>query len=60
MVSRAEIGNIICKKRQDCNISQRKFAMMIGISRVHLCNIEKGRRYPSIEVFYKILEYLDI
>lgn len=30
-------------------MSQTSFAKMLGISRAHLCDIEKGRRFVSVE-----------
>jgi len=35
-------------------ISQKDFAMMLGISPQNLCDIEKGRRIPSPKMICKI------
>ena len=40
-------GNALEAYRKCEEISQKKFALMLGISARSLCDIEKGRRVPS-------------
>ena len=40
------------------NIKQRDFAVMIGITRLHLTAIEMGRRTPSMELALRWLAVL--
>ena len=41
-------------------LSQTKLAKMVDISQTSMWEIEKGRKSPSIEVFFRICEALDI
>jgi transcriptional regulator with XRE-family HTH domain len=39
---------------------QEYFAFMLGISQGYLCNIERGRRKPSIETLKRLSELTDL
>lgn len=39
--------------------SQAELANYTGVSRQLITEFKKGRAYPSLEVFYKICEFLD-
>lgn len=39
--------------------SQAELASYTGVSRQLITEFKKGRAYPSLEVFYKICEFLD-
>ena len=43
------LGSYITQKRQEREFTLRAFAKEIGISPVHMCNIEKGRRPMTAE-----------
>lgn len=43
------IGDLLCSIREGEQISQASFAEMLGVSRSHLCDIEKGRKSVSLE-----------
>jgi len=43
------LGSFITQKRLERDITLRGFAKKIGISPVHMCNIEKGRRPMTAE-----------
>jgi transcriptional regulator with XRE-family HTH domain len=44
--------------RHNSGTSQQDFARGIGISKQYLCNLEKGRRMPSVAVVEKICRYM--
>lgn len=54
-----DIGKKIREKREKSNISQRKLALMCGISRQHLKNIETGTVDIRISTLKKIAEALN-
>lgn len=39
--------------------SQAELATYTGVSRQLITEFKKGRAYPSLEIFYKICEFLD-
>lgn len=41
-------------------LTQEDVALLVGIARTAYCNIENGKRRPSIGVAYKIAAVLDI
>ena len=45
--------------RKAKHMTQDELAQKIGIERVSYCNIENGKRRPSVEVAKKIAEVLD-
>lgn len=49
-----KVGVNIRRKRLEYDIEQKELAQRIGINRTQLCNIERGRRRPSVDVVYKI------
>ena len=54
------LGKFLQAIRLGEEISQAEFASQLGISRSHLCDIEKGRKLVSPEraaIFAKILKY---
>lgn len=54
------IGQIIKSARIINGLSQEKLAELTEITPTHLKHIESGHRKPSIEVFFKLLNTLDI
>lgn len=51
---------VIRNKREKLGWSQYKLAKVVGITQSFMNEIESGRKSPSIEVFFKICEALDI
>lgn len=46
--------------RNGCNISQKQLAAYLGISQGNLCDWEKGRSQPDIDMLIKIADYLEV
>ena len=46
--------------REEKSMSQKELADKIGVSQQFLCDIEHGRRKPSIDTAIKIAEVLNI
>ena len=51
---------IIKNKREALKLSQHQLARQLGITQTFLSEIERGRKNPSLEQFFKICEALDI
>ena len=56
----AYTGEKIKKLRENRGLSQRSLAEKLEISNQHLSNIEKGRRFPRMEVLRKISRIFDV
>lgn len=54
------IGQKIKQIRVEKGISQEKLSEKIDISPRHMCTIENGNSFPSLETFVKIAHVLDI
>lgn len=54
------LGLRISRLRADKGYSQREFAAMIGMDRMHLSKIEAGITNPSLESLLKIAGGLDL
>ena len=58
-MSEKTFGSFLTKKRLMRDMSLRGFASMLGISPVHLCNMEKDRRAaPAEDIIDKMAELL--
>ncbi len=55
-----EIGVRIKMLRENSNLSQRRFAMMIGMNRTYLSGVENGLRNISITNLQKIANGLGV
>lgn len=51
---------VIRRKREKLGWSQYKLAKVVGITQSFINEIESGKKSPSIEVFFRICEALDI
>jgi len=51
---------IIKNKREALKLSQHQLAKQLGITQTFLSEIERGRKNPSLEQFFKICEALEI
>ena len=47
-------------KREQLGLSQHQLARQLGITQTFLSEIERGRKNPSLEQFFRICEALDI
>ena len=54
------IGRQIRLRRMEQNISQEKLSELIDISPRHMCTIENGKSFPSIDTLVKIAEILNL
>ena len=50
----------IREKRKKLGMSQYKLAKLVGITQSFMNEIESGRKSPSLEVFFRICQVLDI
>lgn len=48
------------RKRELLGLSQHKLAKQLGITQTFLSEIERGRKNPSLEQFFRICEALEI
>ena len=51
---------VIKQKREKLGWSQYKLAKVVGITQSFMNEIESGRKNPSLEVFFRICDALDI
>lgn len=51
---------ILKHKREKLGISQHKLAEQLGITQTFLSEIERGRKNPSLEVFFQLCDALEI
>ena len=51
---------IIKKHREAMGLSQHRLAEQLGITQTFLSEIERGRKNPSLEQFFKLCDALDI
>ena len=54
------LGKRIREQREKQKINQEKFAEMVGISNIHMSEIERGKKNPSMEAFIRIVNALDV
>lgn len=53
---RNKIGQRIKQLRREDNLTQERFALMTGINRSYLADIEKGNRNFGLDTLEKIVE----
>lgn len=51
---------VLKKKRESLGLSQHGLAERLGITQTFLSEIERGRKNPSLEQFFRICEALEI
>jgi len=54
------MGKAIKKARLDKNLTQEKLAELVGITPMHVKQLESERRNPSVDVLYKLVSVLDL
>lgn len=60
VITMKDYRTIIKNKREALKLSQHQLARQLGITQTFLSEIERGRKNPSLEQFFKICEALDI
>lgn len=55
-----DMGNRIQLRRKELKIKQSDLAELLGISNNHMSSIENGRQKPSLDIFIKICEELEV
>ena len=60
VIKMKDYRTIIKTKREALKLSQHQLARQLGITQTFLSEIERGRKNPSLEQFFKICEALDI
>ena len=53
------LGDALRTARMQKGYTQDKLSEMLGITLVHLANIEGGRRLPSVPLLFQMMELLD-
>lgn len=53
------LGAAIQQARAKKGYTQEQLAEILGISLIHLANIEGGRRNPSVPLLFQMMELLD-
>ncbi len=59
-MDKVELGIKIRETRKKCGYTQEKLSEMAGIGTMYLGEIERGKKMPSLRIFIKILEALDV
>ena len=54
------VGKVIQKYREEKGLSQEVVSGLADIGRTHLSAIERGKRKPTLETFYRICEAMEI
>ena len=60
MLDAVTVGKVIAFFRQQKKISQEVLSGLADIGRSHLSAIERGKRKPTLETFYRICSALDL
>ncbi len=56
----AIVGKVLACYRQQRGVSQEVLSGLADIGRSHLSAIERGKRKPTLETFYRICNALDV
>lgn len=59
-MDKVELGIKIRETRKRCGYTQEKLSEMAGIGTMYLGEIERGKKMPSLKIFIRILEALDV
>lgn len=59
-VFKQKFGNAVRKRRIECGLSKQRFALMVGMNRLTLHNIESGKANPTLDVLLRIADGLDV
>ncbi len=55
-----KIGNLICKLRENKNLSQSELGNLVGVTNKAVSRWENGRGYPDTSILLKLAEVLEI
>lgn len=58
--ARLRLGRRIARLRMEQNMTQKNFAMMVGINRTYLIDVEHGKRNIAFDNMMKIAVGLDM
>lgn len=56
---KTQLGTNIARLRSEANVSQTPFALMVGVSRKYLIDIESGKANPTVDMLERIAGGLD-
>lgn len=56
---KTQLGTNIARLRASANVSQTSFALMVGVSRKYLIDIESGKVNPTVDMLERIAGGLD-
>ena len=59
-MDKSALGQKLCNARQSKGYTQHILAEKAGICNVYLSEIERGAKMPSLNIFVKLIEALDI
>lgn len=59
-MSNQSISRKIRSLRGACTMSQQELAQALGVSRNYICQIETGKRVPSIKLLHGIARFFDV
>ena len=59
-MNKSELGRKIREARQHKKYTQQQLAELAGIGIMYLGEIERGTKMPSLNVFIKVIEALDV
>ncbi|MCM1371043.1 MAG: helix-turn-helix domain-containing protein [Clostridium sp.] len=54
------LGRRVKEARECMKFTQNDLASKLGVSKVTICGYEKGKRYPSLAIFIKLLDALQV
>lgn len=54
------MGEFLCRKRKEKNLTQQMVADEAGITKAHYSFIERGKRHPSPKIAKRIAKILDV
>lgn len=53
-------GEIVKKERIKRGLSQEELGNILGVTKVSICGYERGTRTPTLEVFIRLLDVLNV
>lgn len=57
---KTQLGANIARLRTEVGITQGSFALMVGVSRQYLIDIESGKANPTVDMLERIAGGLDV
>ena len=53
-------GEIVKKERIKRGLSQEELGKILGVTKVSICGYEKGTRTPTLDIFIRLLDVLEL